>query len=65
MDEIADARRPDTFVVRLVSGEPQSLSGLIHNVRTGERRRFEGLDGLGVAIQDLIRGDTPTGEGGD
>ena len=62
MDKIDDPRRPDTFVVRLVPGQTQALSGLIHNVRTGERRRFEGLEGLGVAIEDLIRGDTGSGE---
>jgi hypothetical protein len=62
MARIDDARRPDTFVVRLVPGQTQLLAGLIHNVRTGERRRFEGLEGLGVAIEDLIRGDTGGGE---
>jgi hypothetical protein len=62
MDQIGDPRRPDTFVVRLVPGQTEQISGLIHNVRTGERRRFEGLEGLGVAIEDLIRGETGSGE---
>jgi len=50
-------RRPETFVVQVASDVAGDLAGLIRHVRTGERRRFEGLAALGAAIRDMVRSD--------
>jgi hypothetical protein len=53
MESEPGPRRPETFVVRLAGDATTPLAGLIHHVRTGEKRRFEGLEGLGMAIQEM------------
>jgi hypothetical protein len=59
MDSEIVARRGDIFVVRL-AGSSARLAGLIQHVRTGEKRRFESLEALGLAIQEMGRSDDPT-----
>ena len=68
MDSEIEPRRPATFVVRLAGDAEGSISGLIHDVRTGEKRRFEDLEGLGLAIQEMAvrdpdRRDAPDAPG--
>jgi hypothetical protein len=53
MESEPEPRRPETFVVRLAGDATAPLAGLIHHVRTGEKRRFEGLVELGMAIQEM------------
>ena len=49
--------RPQTFVIQVAASEAGDLTGLIQHVRTGQKRRFEGADGLCAAIRDMARGD--------
>jgi hypothetical protein len=44
------------FVLRMTPGAAGDLAGLIQHVRSGEKRRFEGLAGLGEAIRVMLRG---------
>lgn len=57
MESAVDTRRPHTFVVQVAANGSGELAGLIRHVRTGEKRRFEGLDGLNTAIRGMVDGD--------
>ena len=59
MESETGPRRPDTFVVRLAGDAGAPLAGLIHHLRTGEKRRFDGLDELGMALRDMARQAIP------
>ena len=55
MEPEAERRRPYTFVIQVTPTLGGDLAGLVRHVRTGERRQFEGLDGLAEAIRTLAR----------
>ena len=57
MNPDLERQRPHTFVLQVAANEAGGLTGLIQLVRTGEKRRFEGAEGLCAAIQDMARGD--------
>ena len=56
MELEADRRRSDTFVIHVTVNYSGELAGVVHHVRTGEKRRFEGLDDLGAAIRGMVSG---------
>jgi hypothetical protein len=47
-------RGPVTFIVRLTPGAGGVLQGVVERVRTGEKSRFESLDGLGSILADAV-----------
>ena len=49
-------RRSDTFVIHVALNDAGELVGVVHHVRTGEKRRFERLDDLGAAIHRMASG---------
>ena len=56
MEPEAERRRPDTFVIQVTATVAGDLAGLVRHVRTGEKRQFEGLEGLSDAIRGMVRG---------
>jgi hypothetical protein len=58
MDTEPDLRRPHTFVIRVAPHRGGELAGLIHDVRTGEKRRFSGVADLGAALRGMVEGTT-------
>jgi hypothetical protein len=48
-------RRFDTFVVKVLRGTGDALSGIVQHVRTGEKLRFEGFEDLRQALIELSR----------
>jgi len=56
MEFEANRRRSDTFVVHVAVTDAGELAGVVHHVRTGEKRRFETLDDLGAAIRGMVSG---------
>ena len=62
MELEASRRRSDTFVIHVTVNAAGELAGVIHHVRTGEKRRFEKLDDLGAAIRGMVR-DGHSGRG--
>jgi hypothetical protein len=59
VDEAFDRVRPDTFVIQVTANAGGELAGVIHYVRTREKRRFEGLEELSAAIRGMGRRDQP------
>ena len=57
MDEEIELRQSDTFVLKVLAGEGPDVSGQVENVRTGAKRRFQGIEELGRAIARLRCGD--------
>ena len=55
MKEELDRVRPETFVIHVVPSATGDLTGVIHYVRTREKRRFEGLEELSAAIRGMGR----------
>ena len=49
-----DGGEHQSFIVRLTWNEAGVLHGIVERVRTGEKARFVGLDGLGQAIARMI-----------
>ncbi len=47
--------RPVTFVLRIVAGAAGSLSGHVHHLRTGEKRRFDDVHELSTALLEMVR----------
>jgi hypothetical protein len=45
--------RSDIFVVRVMRRSGREPAGVIHHVRTGEKRRFDDLPALGAAIAEM------------
>ena len=43
-----------TFIVRVTSADAGQLSGTVERVRTGEKHRFSGLEGLGALIAGMV-----------
>jgi hypothetical protein len=65
MDDQLDPIRPETSVLRVSRSAAGELVGLIHHVRTGEKRRFEGLAQLNAAARGMARRNViDTGTGG-
>jgi hypothetical protein len=62
MEFEANRRRSDTFVVHVTVNAAGELAGVVHHVRTGEKRRFERLDDLAAAIRWIVS-DGPSGLG--
>jgi hypothetical protein len=60
MEFEANRRRSDTFVIHVAVNDVGELAGVVHHVRTGEKRRFERLDDLSA----VIRGMTSDGRSG-
>jgi hypothetical protein len=56
------ARAVVTFIVRTSRDPGGRLSGVVERVRTGEKERFTGSDGLGRLIERMVtatEGGTP------
>ena len=53
MKEPLDQARPDTFVIHVATNAAGELTGVVHYVRTREKRRFEGIEELGAAIRGM------------
>jgi hypothetical protein len=43
-----------TFIVRLALGSAETVTGTVEHLRTGERRRFQGLEHLGPVISSML-----------
>lgn len=54
---------PATFVVRLLLDEEGAVTGVVERVRTGEKARFTGLDGIVTALGELLAADGWTRHG--
>jgi hypothetical protein len=52
--EEGEARGRFTFVVRLVHDRAGGISGVLERVRTGEKARFTGLDGVAPALAAML-----------
>lgn len=52
-----------TFVVRLSADSTGRLRGVVERVRTGEKRRFDGLEALGPLIGRMAASERATGPG--
>lgn len=48
-----------TFVVRLSIDEAGRVGGIVERVRTGEKERFHGIDGLGPVIARMAAQEKP------
>jgi len=48
-----------TFVVKVTIGGAGQLTGLIRNVRTGEKRRVGAIADLGRVIEGMIQDNDP------
>jgi hypothetical protein len=46
-----------TFMVRLTRGPDGRLRGTVERVRTGEKERFTGADGIGGVIERMLQED--------
>jgi len=62
MEYELDAPPRHTFVIRVGGREGERLSGVIHHIATGEKRRFDGLADLVAAIRRIVRGEAPRWE---
>ena len=58
MDKEVELRRSDTFVLRVLVDGPE-VAGQVEHVRTGAKRRFQGLEELGRVLEHLGRQDEP------
>jgi len=54
MDHDLPESRPATFVLRVSAGATGSLSGHVHHLRTGEKRRFDDVHELSAALLDMV-----------
>ncbi len=48
-----------TFIVRLSIDEAGRAGGIVERVRTGEKERFHGIDGLGPVIARMAAKESP------
>ena len=55
MDDDLPSARPATFVLRVSAGDAGTLSGLIHHLRSGEKRRFDNVHELSAALFQMVR----------
>ena len=53
MNEAFDRVRPDMFMIQVVPSASGDLTGVVQNVRTREKRRFEDLEDLGAALRAM------------
>jgi hypothetical protein len=55
---IDEADRPVvTFIVRATRDRGGRLRGIVERVKTGEKRRFTGVDGVGGLIERMLGTD--------
>jgi hypothetical protein len=54
MGEHEDPETRLTFVLRLVRDRAGGISGVVERVRTGEKARLEGLDGIAPALAAML-----------
>jgi hypothetical protein len=52
--EDATEPTPVTFIIRLMRADDGRVSGIVERVRTGEKRRFHGLDAIGTVIGSCL-----------
>jgi hypothetical protein len=52
-----------TFIVRAARDARGRLHGIVERVKTGEKERFTGADGLGGVIEKMLVVDAPPGAG--
>ena len=45
-----------TFIVRISQNRRGRLQGVVERVKTGAKRRFDGSEAIGVAIEQMVRG---------
>jgi hypothetical protein len=62
MDHDLPPARPVTFILRILAGAVGSLSGHIHHLRTGEKRKFEDVQELGTALLEMVNSTAPDTE---
>jgi hypothetical protein len=55
MDIDTEWLRFDTFVVKVVRGSGDVLSGIVQHVQTGEKLRFEGFEDLCQVLVEMSR----------
>lgn len=46
-----------TFIVRLARAEAGQLTGVVERVRTGEKARFDGVEGIAAVIARMVSAD--------
>ena len=49
------------MIVRVSSDESGRISGVVERVRTGQKRRFHGIDTLGPMIVQMVGEETGVG----
>ena len=55
MDQNAEWRESDIFVVRVFRREGGDLTGVVQHVRTGEKVVFQAIESLGDVMAQMIR----------
>ncbi|MGH7334248.1 MAG: hypothetical protein ACREKS_16195 [Candidatus Rokuibacteriota bacterium] len=59
---VKSSRTAVTFIVRIARAPRGQLQGTVERVRTGEKQRFAGADGIGGVIERmLVRDDEDEG----
>lgn len=53
-----------SFIVRISRDETGGVSGVIENVRTGEKERVHGTDGIGPVIARMVAHSLDAGQHG-
>jgi hypothetical protein len=53
-----------SFIVRIAERTGGRLSGTVERVRTGEKARFETLEGVAAAIRQMLRDSQEVSNGG-
>ena len=51
-----------TFIVRASRDTRGRLQGIVERVKTGEKQRFTGADGLGGVIEKMLVAERPRGD---
>jgi len=51
-----------TFIVRISQSRTGRLEGVVERVKTGAKRRFDGSEAIGVAIEEMVRGKAGAGK---
>ena len=51
------SRTVATFIVRIARDQGGRLRGIVERVRTGEKQRFTGADGVGGVIEQMLGHD--------
>ena len=56
------AQASTTFIVRASRDTRGRLQGIVERVKTGEKQRFTGADGLGGVIEKMLVAERPRRE---